>query len=366
MPASSQTEPALSQPAVINPAFLPEPLWHSHLACLERLAAACTRGIDLVDCAGLTGLAFRTALCRQVTPTGLHHSWTWAPQFTRWLDCLGLDADVAAQQPSHRGFDGWLSRQRLAISASLERGLPVLFWDNAAFALILGESAEGYVVSGIPAKLLHPLWQEQEQARAACQRAFAGPEREPFAVEREALTPALDDNALFIIPAGLSRFNEEQAAMESLYWAYCEMTGLVEYPRRLDDLENVYEPQFGTAALERWRDELQDKLIHPFGQIIAVQALNESRRLAVAYLKRLPERLPASARSRVEQAAGILARVIEYLRPVTSQYDLPLNPDDQLRQARRDACREALYQVEQTERTVARLLGSVAREFLAG
>jgi hypothetical protein len=348
----------------MDPVELPELMWHSHLACLDHAANACARGLDLIDTAGLTGIAFRTALCRQATPVGLHHSWTWAPQFTRWLDCLGLDADVAVQHPSHRGFESWLARQRLAISVSLERGLPVIFWDNVAFAAIVGEDSEQYFVSGVPARLVHPLWREQPQAQTVCQRSFDTRERKPFAIPRTGLAPVLDDNALFITPAGLSRLDLEQAALESVYWAYYELTGLVEYPRRLDDLDNVYEPLFGTTALERWRGELADKLVHPFGQIVAVQALYEARRLAVAYLKRLPDRLPNSARSRIEQAAGIMARIIEYLRPITGQYDLPLDPDNQLRQSRRDACREALYQVEQTERTVARLLASIAREHL--
>ena len=339
-------------------------MWNSHLACLERLAAAVARGLDIVDCAGLTGIAFRVSLCRQVTPMGLYHSWAWAPQFTRWLDCLGLDADVAVQQPSNRAFHNWLSRQRLRITACLERGLPVIFWDNCTFATITGEDEDSYYVSGIPAILLHPLWFEQSQAEAVCARAFTEEEREPFAVPRQGIAPALEDNALFITPAGVSAYNAEQAAMESVYWAYRELAGLIEFPRRLDDINTVYEPQFGTAALLRWREELQDKLVHAFGQIVAVQALFEARRLAVHYLKRLPERLPVKSRSRIEQAAGIMARVLDYLLPLTGMFALPLDPDTQLRQGRRDACREALYQVEQTERTVARLLASVAREYL--
>ncbi len=348
----------------LEPAWLPEPLWNSHLACLAGLSAACARGLDLVDCAGLTGIAFRTALCRQVTPAGLHHSWAWAPQFSRWLDCLGLDADIAAHYPSHRAFHAWLARQQLGITACLERGLPAMFWDNCAFSTILGEDAENYYTSGIPQRLLHPLWFEQTQAAAVCARAFESAARDPFAVPRREIAPVLDDNALFITLAGVSNFNPEQAAMESVYWAYRELAGLIEFPRRLDDLEIAYEPQYGTQALLRWRDELQDKLIHAFGQITAVQALFEARRLAVLYLKRLPDRLPAEAKGRIEQAGGILARVLDYLRPLTGMFDLPLDPENQLRQGRRDACREALYQVEQTERTVARLLASVAREYL--
>lgn len=365
MPVEHLTETVLEQPVHLDPAFMPEPLWHSHLACLDRLAASCARGLDLTDIAGLTGIAFRTALCRQTTPTGLHHSWAWAPQFTRWLDCIGIDADVSVQQPSHRSFVGWQARQHAAFHRSIERGLPAMYWDNVAFALIVGEDHEHYLVSGVPEQLLHPLWHEQTQASALCQRTYTRQGREPFVVPRTSIAPTLDDNALAIVLEGPSLFDAEQAALESVYWAYCELSGLVEYPRKLDDLELAYEPQFGSPAIVRWMDELQDKLVHPFGQIVAVQALYEARWHAVRYLKRLPERLPAASRGRVEQAAGILARVIEYLRPITGMFGLPLDPDNQLRQGRRDACREALYQVEQTERTVARLLGGVAREYLA-
>ena len=38
---------------------------------------------------------------------------------------------------------------------------------------------------------------------------------------------------------------------------------------------DVYEPRFGTAAIDRWREELKDGRIHHFGMILAIQALGE-------------------------------------------------------------------------------------------
>jgi len=146
--------------------------------------------------------------------------------------------------------------------------------------------------------------------------------------------------------------------------AYLELSGRVEYPRVKDSLHHVYEPRFGTAAIDRWREELKDGRIHHFGMILAIQALGEARRFAAQYLKRVAEQLPGPQQDRLKQAGLFFERVREHLRPVLAAFDVPLDPE-QMKSTNWEKCREALYQAQKTEQTASRLLAAVAQE-LAG
>jgi hypothetical protein len=294
-------------PAIrLSSSLIPEVRWNTHLACLQRLCEAAQRGLDLVEVAGLTGLAFRTALCSRATPASLYHTWSREPYFRQWLDALGLDAEVAAHDASLQSFDAWLARQPAAIAASLTKGFPVLYWDNLAYGLVLGAGDGEFLVSGIPAQGVHPLWQGHAAATGLLRRLLDqhNPHSlEPKAVAPDQLSPVLDTDALFVYVQGLAGFEAEQAAARSLQVAASELTGHIVYPRVLDDASHLQAAQYGTAALGRWREEMKDGAVHAFGMILNVQALAEARKLGWQYLRRLPERLPASCTARLEQAA---------------------------------------------------------------
>jgi hypothetical protein len=66
-------------------------------------------------------------------------------------------------------------------------------------------------------------------------------------------------------------------------------------------------------------------------------------------------------RSRIEQAAQFMKRIVEHLQPAAMVFDVPYDPDVQMTQVHWDKCRESLYQVQMTEKTLGRLLGSIAR-----
>lgn len=343
---------------------MPEARWHTHLACLERLGDSAMRGLDLADVAGLTGLAFRTALTRQVTPAGLYLSWAWEPSFRRWLSALGLDAEISGHHGGLPGFDAWLGRQHAHIEATLQRGFPVLFWDNAGFSLILGTRGDDYLAAGVAAMTVHPIWHEREETQGFCGRLLDPLEldAQPRRLGRSELASVIEPEGLFIYLQGLAPFDQPAAERASLLTAFYELTGRVEFPRVRDNLELVYEPRYGTAALERWREELKDGRVHPFGMILALQALGEARRLAAKYLKRVAERSAPGQQDRLVQAAQFFARIGEHLRPLLGVYRPPLNEEEQMTRLKWDQAREVLYQVQQTEQTAGRLLASLAQE----
>jgi hypothetical protein len=352
-------------PAALNDSLMPRPCWNTHVACLQRLCDAAGLGLDLIDVAGITGLAFRTALCTQVTPASLYHTWSWSACFRVWLDLLGLDADIAEHNTALRGYDAWAGRQQEQIRATLARGFPVLYWDNLGFALILGVEGDGYLVSGVPAFTVHPLWREQPEAAEFLARVIDPADRESLAPKlavADCFTPTLDDGALLVYVHGVAPFRQRQALLEGLLAAWRELSGMVEHPRVKDTAQAVYAPQFGTAALKRWDDELRDGSIHPFGQIMAVQALAEARRWAWQYLKRVSELVEPKHQETLGQVAEFLRRVTDYWRQVQGIYNVPLDEKAQLREVNRQLCRDVIYQVQQTEETARRLLGSVVSE----
>lgn len=352
-------------PTRLDVALLPEARWNTHIACLTRLCDAAGRGLDLTDVAGLTGLAFRTVLARHASPAGQYLSWAWEPSFRRWLDSLGLDADVAAHHAGRPTYDNWLQRQHGRIADTLARGFPVLYWDNVGFALILGEADGGYLVSGVPSQIVHPFWHKMPETAGLAARLRGARSREPqqpFRVERGELTSVVEPEALFVFVNGVGRFDQDAAYRASIGRACTELTGRIEYPRLSGDLKRVYEPQFGSEALTRWRDELKAGRVHPFGMIQAAQSLGEARRLAAEYLGRLASRAAPVEQAPLKQAAHFFEQLGGYLRPVLASFDMPLDPDTQMTRAHWEACREALYQVQQTERTAARLLASVGSD----
>lgn len=344
---------------------MPEARWNTHLTCLSSLSRAATCGHDLIDIAGITGLAFRTALTRQVTPSGLYRSWAWEPSFRLWLDALGLDADVTTHCAGLPSYDAWLDRQYVLINQTLDRGFPVLHWDNTGFGLILGHEDDNYLLSGVPEFTVHPTWQEQPQVSSFCARLLNPQPNEdplPQAVPRAELTGVIEPEACFIYLQGACRFDPEAAAYSSILRISRELTGQVEYPRHRDSLQNLYEAQFGTAAIARWREELKQGQIHAFGMVQTLQSMSEARRLGAQYLKRLVDRVEQPYRSRIEQAAQFFIRITDHLRPLLAVYDMPLDQEAQNTRLRWDACRDSLFQVQQTEQTAGRLLTSIATE----
>jgi len=345
--------------------LMPEARWNTHLSCLAALSKAASRGHDIVDVAGLTGLAFRTCATSRVTPVGLYLSWAWEPSFTRWLSFLGLDADVVTNHVELSGYGRWLDRQYDRIDETLSLGLPVMHWDNTGFGLILGKSGEDYLLSGVPGFTIHPNWVEQDLYVEFTDRAI--PERwedepHPVAVTREALTCIIEPEACFIHPRGTCFFDAEDSAYQSIYRAHLELNSIIEFPRHRDDMQNIYEPQFGTQAYKRWRSDLKDGRIHLFGLVQTLQALGESRRLAVSYLKRLPDRVDAAWHGRLEQVTHFYERIVTHLRKALTIYSVPIDHDEQMTRAAWETCRDALYQVEQTEKTAGRLLSSIVHE----
>jgi hypothetical protein len=59
-----------------------------------------------------------------------------------------------------------------------------------------------------------------------------------------------------------------------------------------------------------------------------------------------------------------MKRIVDYLRPVAGVFRPPLEEETQMRIGPLDRCREALYQVQHTERTMMRILGGMARELV--
>lgn len=350
----------------LSDTLLPEIRYNTHLACLQRLADAAQRGLDLPEVAGLTGLAFRTALATHATPASLYHSWAREPGLRRCLDALGLDGEISAHDTRLDSFEAWILRQQAACRETLRRGFPVLYWDNLAYALIVGGDADGFWVSGVPAQVVHPLWLEHPDGREFCTRlippAAAAEERRAYPLPPSGLAPVLDHDALFVHVCGVSEWDSEYALKRSLLLAARELAGHVEYPRVLDDAQQVFAAQFGTAALNRWREEIREQVVHPFGMLLNVQALAEARRLGYLYLKRLPERLPYQLRGRLQQVCEFFERIVAHWRPAQQAFAPPLNESEQMTRAKLEACREALYQVQQTEQTAGRLLAGIAAE----
>jgi hypothetical protein len=352
----------------LDDALIPHLCWNTHLACMQRLCDAAGRGLDLAAVAGITGLGFRTALCREATPPSLYHTWAWAPQFRAWLDALGLDAEISEHRTYMRSFNAWLERQHASIIATLERGFPVLHWDNLGFGLILGADDDGYWISGIPEQSVNPLWQNQRAAAGLMQRLQVPGSREtpaPFYCPRTELAPVLDDNALFIYTYGVAPFAERQALLEGLYNAWTELSGMLENPRVLDDAECAYTPLYGIGALERWREELRLTKAHAFGVLLNINAIAEGRRYAAQYLARATKLAEESVRPQLEQAVQFIERAAAHWRTAQSLFTPPLRETEQFTRENLVACREALYQVQQTEETALRVLGVVVRKMLA-
>ena len=76
----------------------------------------------------------------------------------------------------------------------------------------------------------------------------------------------------------------------------------------------------------------------------------------------VPERIPAPYRGRIEQVAEFFKRVLKHWQEVKLLWAPPVETDRQMTASAWEALRETLYQVEKTEETCARLLGSVAHE----
>ncbi len=131
------------------------------------------------------------------------------------------------------------------------------------------------------------VWLEKKEDAALCESVI---QRIPygkfkaFMLAPTAYDPFVPDMVLIYIH-GAARFNHERAMRGGLYCAWAELTGRIEHPRLLDNLEVAYEPRYGTLALERWREELKFGRVHPFGQIMAVQSQAEARRWDSLYLE---------------------------------------------------------------------------------
>ena len=349
---------------VLNEELLPELRWNTHLACMQKLAQAAGHGLDLADVAGITGLAFRTSLCREATAAGLHHSYAWEPSFRVWLDALGLDADLEQHRTELPCYPGWIERQHTQAAACLRRGFPVLFWDNAGFNLVIGERDGRYLAGPMPAQLAHPIWASEQRAERFLARTTLEwkSDREPVELERDELTPVLDHDAFCGYIHGVPRFDRESALTGGLWAAAAELLGKIEFPRFMDDFTHVFEPRFGTVALARLLGELKLSQVNPFGLILFVQSQAEARRLGKRWLDRVISLVDPQYKGRLEQAAEFLERIIRYWQPACAAYSPPLDEKQQMLPSRLETCREAVYQVMQTENTMGRLLVGVVRE----
>jgi len=211
---------------------------------------------------------------------------------------------------------------------------------------------------------VHQIWHEREETQGFCARLLDPLEldAQPRRLSRAELASVIEPEGLFVYVHGLAPFDREAAETASIRRACLELAGKVEFPRIRDDFSHVYEPRFGTGAIDRWRDELKDGRVHAFGMLLALQALGESRRLAAKYLKRVAERSASGQQDRLLQAAQFFSHSGEHLRPLLNIYRPPLNEDEQMTRLNWDLAREVLYQVQQTEQTAGRLLASVAQE----
>jgi class 3 adenylate cyclase len=341
----------------------PELCWNTHLACMERLAGAVSQPHDLVDVAGLTGLAFRNAWCQHTGPQALYFSWAWVESFREWFELLGLDVDIAIHNSEHLGFSNWLQRQVMDINSVIGRGLPVMFWDSLGFNIIAGRQGGTYLTGKVDPGRLHPIWHTHPGARPLIDRWDSEDPLVPVGLA--GLQPRLEPDALFVMLHGVTRYNIVDAAYLSLYAAVRELEGVIAYPRHKDDILHRTRPQYGQDAYRRLMAELKEGNVDHFGLVQGVQSTYELRLLAWKYLKRVASRVEPQYEPRILQAAEFMHRICKRWQSVAPQLNVPLDPTTQLAPRLLGECAAACYDISRTEDTLARLIRSIVTDVFA-
>lgn len=342
---------------------LPVHCWNTAVSCLACLADSLSLDLPFEHVAGLSGEAFRLPLFANTAPGSWQHSVSWPHAALNWMESLGIDAEICWTDSAAASADNWLSRQRTLISETLGSGLPVMYWDNLAWAVILAEDADSYLVSGIPA--LH-IPDGLPHAEALRRRSFGveghGPDG-AFRIPREELRPLFEGDQLFIHPRGLAASDPEYRLAMALARAANELGGVVNWPRLVDSSGQRLSPLFGTAAMERLAMELKGGEPGLDGLISSMQTLLEMRRAALRWLSDLVAETEGELQPRLKQAAEFMRRIVAGLRPVAADFALPADPRTQLRKELLERNANALYEVRRTEETLTRLLRGISGDF---
>lgn len=337
-----------------------------------------TQGYRTADVAGITGAAFRTALCEGATPPGLYLSWSFPHYFVEWFDALGLDAAVLWHPAGAPGAACWLKRARDIARRSLDMGYPVVYWDNLAFSVITGLQGERFLSSGIMRDALHPVLADPATDAPYLPR-LAGPDRAgPFELNLslDELAGPFNDDLFFACPLGLFETARETAAIDGIVRCARELAGHLDYPRRYSAPGLGCTPHYGLPALERLVGELKQGRVHHFGLVQFIQSQAEGRRWGVEFLRRAaalpgassalepdqPEAQSADAAPLLSQAAVFIERSLVRWNELARRFDVPFDAAVQLSRESLTDCAEHLYQIHRTEETACRLLASVANE----
>ncbi len=350
------------------------PAWNSHIATLAHVCRATGLEWDTADIAGVTGAAFRVALCVGVTPPSLYHTWSFPQYFTLWLGALGIDAAVTWHPGAAPGAKQWLERARGYAARSLDAGFPVIYWDNLAFSVITGRGDDGFLSAGIARAMVHPdLANPHTQAPylprlADAPSAGQGDSGEahaapfPLQISLDELTCDVSDDLFFACPLGAFDVDRELAVHDGIVRLARELSGEVEYPRRYSPPGFSCNALYGLSAIARQIEELRQGFAHHFGLVQFIQSQAEGRRWGVDFLKRSTQALPQEYAPRVAQAAEFMGRAARRWLELARRHATPLDAKAQLGREDLAACAEELYQVHKTEETARRLLVSVAEE----
>lgn len=344
------------------------PAWNSHVAVIAHVCSAAGLDWDLVDVAGVTGAAFRIALCEGATPPSLYHTWSFGQYFTLWLGALGIDAAVTWHPASAPGAQQWLARARESVAHSLGAGFPVIYWDNLAFSVITGREGNHFNSAGIARDMVHPDLASPAIRGPYLSRLSSPDSPGPFmlSLDHDELCGGVNDDLFFACPRGVYGVNREGAVLEGIVRLAWELSGRLEYPRRYDPPGFSCNALYGLPALARLIDELEAGRAHHFGLVQFIQAQTEGRRWGIYFLKRVAPTLPADFAPRVSQAAEFFTRAARHWGVLARRWSPPLDPATQASRDSQRECAEELYQIHKTEETARRLLASVADEIVGG
>ncbi len=339
---------------------LPQYCWNTAVSCLACLSDSLQLDQSFEHVAGLSGEAFRLPLFANAAPGAWQHSVSWPQAAQHWLESLGIDGEICWTDAAGSGIDNWLERQRPRITETLARGLPVMYWDNLAWGLILAEDADTYEVSGIPDCQVPEELRMVSGIAGRCFTARGHGDAGAFRVSRDSLRPRYESDVLLIHPAGRLPLDPAYQLSRALHRAADELAGNVAWPRMYDARGLKLAPQFGTAAMERLASELRSGDIRLDGLIISVQTMFEMRRAAQRWVGDVAGNAPDDLQPRLKQAAEFLRRIVADLRPLALQFSPPADPRQQLKPELLGSVANALYEIRRTEETLTRLLRGIA------
>jgi hypothetical protein len=346
--------------------------WNSHITSLAHLAGAVqakggveVRRIHAAEVAGLTGAAFRMALCERCTPPSLYLTWSHPHYFAQWLAALGIDAAVLWHPAGAAGAGCWLKRVRELARQSVALGYPVMYWDNLAFSVITGVQGERFVSAGIQREVVHPALADPLTGAPYLPRLAGDDNPGPFelGLTSDELTGQINGDMFFACPLGAIEVDSESALVSSIESISRELAGSIEYPRSLTAAGFSGETQYGLAALGRLIEELKDAQVHHFGLVQFIQSQAEARRWGVEYLKCAAGQLPADIAPRLSQAAVFFERSRQRWQELARRFSLPLDADSQMTRESQRGCADELYQIHKTEETARRLISGLIAEY---